>query len=268
MPKITEALLLAMDTETTGISTEEDAIVEIGAAYLEGGEKKGPPLRQRVNPGRYIPADATNVHGVRNEDVENEPDWAGVAPKLVKHFRDSGALLVGYNILRFDLPLIHAENARHGVEWRLPYPLDPFIFAYWYHRGDPGRSLMAMCETYEVGLPENRAHRSDADALATGMLAVNMARKGTIPDDVDAALKMQRELDEKLKAEWARFGRFLYEDRETGVIKIGRGKHMGTPFEEADEEFLRWLQGRPGLPDEARLMVKRKLGVAEQISLF
>ena len=78
--KLEDALLLALDTETTGPDPVNDRIVELGGAYLYGGAPHGPPLKSRVNPGVYIPAAATNVHGVRNEDVEDAPRWPEVAP--------------------------------------------------------------------------------------------------------------------------------------------------------------------------------------------
>ena len=73
--KLSEALVLSFDTETTGADPRSDRIVELGGAYLQGTTRLGPPLRALVNPGIYIPAGATNVHGIRNEDVSEAPPW-------------------------------------------------------------------------------------------------------------------------------------------------------------------------------------------------
>ncbi len=267
--KLTRALVLAIDTETTGPNPRDDRIVELGGAYLVGGKPYGAPLKTRVNPGVYIPAGATNVHGVRNEDVEHAPKWPAVAPSLRQHVHDPRAVVVGYNIIWFDVPVIDNENERHDIEWRMPVCLDPFVFACWHHRGLRSRRLAALMEArYDLLLPENRAHRADADALAVGLLAMAMVDEGIIPDDYTAAFARQAELQRLLAEEHARFGRYLYVDREDGALRIGLGKHTGTALEEAGEDYLKRLLGRPDVPDEARQLLLKRLGQAEQIGLF
>jgi DNA polymerase III epsilon subunit-like protein len=265
--KITEALLLAFDTETTGPDAENDRVVELGAAYVLAGRPHGAPLRTLVDPGQYIPAGATQVHGIKNEDVAGAPRWPDVAPGFRAHLR-SGAIPCGYNLLSFDCPLIHAENRRHGVDWTIPVALDPYVFAAWHHRGDRSRKLGAMCEAYGITLPEDRAHSADADALAAGMLVVAMARAGVIPDDVEVAFAEQQRLQAVLAEENGRYGRYLYCDRADGRMRVGLGKHAGSLLEEADAEYLKWMLGRPDIPEEARAQIARALGQVEQMGLF
>lgn len=265
--KLTHALLLTLDAETTGADPREDRIVELGGAYLQAGEQVGPRLQCLVDPGRYIPAGATQVHGIRTEDVEGAPKWPEVAARLKRHF-DAGPVVVGYNILGFDKPLIDAENAREGIGWRVPAPLDPFLWAYWHDRGQRSRKLAVTCERYGITLAEDAAHTADADAIVTGELLIAMVQKGVIPDDVEQAFAEQALIRRHLDAERARYGRFLYRDREDGVIKLGLGKHVGTPVDEVDEGYLRWILGRPELPAEVRTIVMGVLGQVEQVALF
>lgn len=267
--KLTDALILAMDTETTGPDPRKDRIVELGGAYLVGGKAVGAPLKSRVNPGTYIPAGATNVHGVRNEDVEDEPYWPTVSPWLRQHVWDPRAVVVGYNIIGFDIVVVDAENARHGAGWEMPPCLDPFVFASWFHRGLRSRRLgVLMEEAYHLVLPEKRAHRADADALAVGLLAMSMVKRGFIPDDYLGAFALQAELQRRIDAEQARFGRYLFEDRHTGELRIGLGKHTGTPLADADDDYLKRMLGRPDLPEDAKQLFMKRLGQAEQIGLF
>lgn len=266
--KLSEALVLSFDTETTGADPRSDRIVELGGAYLQGTTRLGPPLRALVNPGIYIPAGATNVHGIRNEDVAEAPPWPAVAAKFHTHLTDLEPVLTGYNLHGFDEPLVNAENARNDLGWSLPRSLDTFVFAMWGHRGLRSRTLSNMCAHYGVPLPEDQAHTADADSLACGWLLMGMIQIGLIPDDVEGAFEEQAKLKAKLKTEQARFGRYFYEDRDTGQLRIGLGKHTGTLLDEAENEYLSWLAGRPNLPDEARHLVNRKLGRVEQVSLF
>ncbi|MGC6416720.1 MAG: exonuclease domain-containing protein [Bradymonadia bacterium] len=265
--KLTEALILSLDTETTGPDPKHDRIVEIGGGYLQAGQQVGPMLRALVDPERYIPAGATQVHGIRNEDVEDAPKWPVVAERLKKHL-DADPVIVGYNILGFDAPIIDNENQRCDIDWRMPRSLDPFVWVMWYDRGVTVKKLGITCERYGVSLPEDRAHTADADAFATGLLLTSMIIEGIIPDDVEWAFAEQLALREKLAAEYAEYGRAIFPDRETGIYRLGMGKHCGVPIDEADEGYLKWLAGRPDLTDKARGILKRTLGEVEQIGLF
>ncbi|MCA9540340.1 MAG: 3'-5' exonuclease [Myxococcales bacterium] len=265
--KLTHALLFALDAETTGVDPQTDRIVELGGAYLQAGERRGPMLRTLVDPQVYIPAKASQVHGIKVEDVEGAPRWPEVAARLERHFA-ARPVLVGYNILGFDKPLIDAENARHGIAWRTPRALDPFLWAYWHDRGERTRKLGSTCERYGVELPENRAHTADADAEATGLLLIAMVQEGVMPDDVERAFAEQGLIERHLRAEMDRYGRYLYRDRADGRVKLGLGRHIGTPVEEAEIDYLKWMLGRPELPEEARAELQRVLGQVEQVSLF
>ena len=265
--KLTQALILTIDTETTGPDPKHDRVVELGGGYLQAGEQVGPMLRALVDPERYIPAGATQVHGIRNEDVEGAPKWPEVAARFKVHL-DAESVLCGYNILGFDAPLIDAENERHDIDWRMPRSLDPFMWVYWHHRGAGSRKLGAICERYGVELPEDRAHTADADAFATGLLLTSMVLEGVIPDDVEWAFAEQAAIQARIDTEFKEYGRFVFPDRETGVFRLGLGKHCGTPVDEADEGYLKWLLGRPDITPTAKSILMKALGQVEQIGLF
>ncbi|MFN3202418.1 MAG: exonuclease domain-containing protein [Bradymonadia bacterium] len=263
--RLSDSLILAIDTETTGPKVEFDRIIELGGAYVFRGQPWGPLQRTPVNPGQYISAGAITVHGIRAEDVANAPKWPEVAGRLKAHLDEVKPVLCGYNAIFFDAAIIHAENDRHGIEWRLPPILDPFLWARWDHRGERTLKLGTVCELYGIKLPEDRAHSADADSYATGLLLMGMLAAGILPDDVDEAFARQAQIQRDLDAEMERFGRYLYEDRKDGTLRLGLGKHVGTRLVDAEHEYLRWMLGRPDLPDEAREHVRRTLGKVEQM---
>ena len=177
-------------------------------------------------------------------------------------------LVCGYNIHGFDAPIINNENARNDIDWVVPRTLDPFVWTYWYDRGVPVKKLGVTCERYGVSLPEDRAHTADADAFATGLLLVSMVLEGMIPDDVEYAFAEQLALRKRIDAEFEEYGRFVFPDRNTGVYRLGLGKHCGTPVDEADEGYLKWLLGRPDIKPKAKSILMKALGQVEQIGLF
>jgi DNA polymerase-3 subunit epsilon len=68
---------LFIDYETTGLS-KDDRVVEV--CVIDGSGRV--LLSTLVNPERHIPAQATAVNGIDDDDVSDAPTWAEVAPAL------------------------------------------------------------------------------------------------------------------------------------------------------------------------------------------
>ena len=101
------------DIETTGIQVATDRIVEISILKVwPNGNKKS--VTWRVNPEQPIPAQATDIHGIDDAMVAQEPNFKSLAPKVVKMIKDSD--LAGFNSNRFDIPLLAEELLRAEVD--------------------------------------------------------------------------------------------------------------------------------------------------------
>ena len=91
------------DLETTGIQVATDRIVEISILKVwPNGNKES--VTWRVNPEQPIPSQATEIHGIDDAMVAQEPNFKSLAPKVVKMIKDSD--LAGFNSNRFDIPLL------------------------------------------------------------------------------------------------------------------------------------------------------------------
>lgn len=109
--------ILFFDIESTGLSTENDRIVQLAIKVVtETGEVKVNKSKL-YNPGISISETAFQTHGISDTDVADAPSFKEDARKLAKLFEDK--VIVGYNIMRFDLPMIMAEFLRYGVEPKL-----------------------------------------------------------------------------------------------------------------------------------------------------
>ena len=91
------------DLETTGISITSDRIVEISIlkVFPDGKEEKKTWL---VNPEMSIPAQATAVHGITNEKVQDAPTFKMLAKEIYTWVKDAD--LGGFNSNRFDIPIL------------------------------------------------------------------------------------------------------------------------------------------------------------------
>ena len=66
-----------IDLETTGVNVAKDRIVEISIVKVSpNGDEE--VKTYRVNPGMPIPKYASDVHGIKDEDVVNEPGFKGL----------------------------------------------------------------------------------------------------------------------------------------------------------------------------------------------
>ena len=266
--KISERLVLVFDTETTGLSTASDRIVQLGAAYWRGTTQLGPPRGMLVDPGVPIPAEASGVHGFDERAVAGAPSFAEVGARFARHLAGEAEpnvggvppLLCGYNAIDFDVPLLNAEFQRHGVAAHIEpgLVLDPLVWLRYRRRHWPSRTLGSMAARYKHDL--TNAHAASADAAATGAVLSGLLAEGLIPDDVEAALREQAQLREVLEAETARYGMWLYADREDGtLLRLGLGKHVGTPLHEAEPSYLTWVLGLDNLPPAAADAMRKAL---------
>ena len=103
--------ILAFDLETTGVSTNNDRIVQYA---LIGTLSDGTPVNveQLVKPPVRIPYEASNIHGIYNEDVRDKPPLSEVADELAELI--DGAILVGHNVRKFDYAMLKTEFLRMG----------------------------------------------------------------------------------------------------------------------------------------------------------
>jgi DNA polymerase III epsilon subunit family exonuclease len=87
------------DLETTGISSDNDSIVEIGAVRVRDGQVVD-EYKIFVNPECHIPAEVSNINGITDDMVKDAPVMADVLPDFMDFIGDD--ILVGHNIRYFD----------------------------------------------------------------------------------------------------------------------------------------------------------------------
>lgn len=225
--------LVFFDLETTGVNIGTDRIVEISYyKVFPNGNAEGKTLR--VNPGMPIPAEATAVHGITDEDVRDCPRFEQIAPEIAAVIADSD--LAGYNSNYFDVPLLAEEllRAKVNVDLKQKKLVDAFQI---FKKNEP-RNLTAAYKFY-CGKNLEDAHSAQADTMATyEVLLAQLERYEDVPDTVEA-------LDEYTRGQvqFADFaGRIAY-DAE-GVEIFNFGKHKGLRVRDIfrrDPSYYAWL---------------------------
>ncbi len=98
--------MVAIDLETTGLDSQKDAIIEIGAVRFNGSRVED-EWSTLINPGRSIPNLVIQLTGISNEMVRNAPPLRAVLQQLVDFVGD--APIIGHNV-RFDLGFLQKQG--------------------------------------------------------------------------------------------------------------------------------------------------------------
>ncbi|MFP5070341.1 DEDD exonuclease domain-containing protein [Pseudonocardia nantongensis] len=107
---------VVLDLETTGGSNRTDAITEVGAVKVQGGDRVG-ELATLVDPGVTVPADVTRLTGITNAMLGTAPPIGAVLPSVLDFL--SGSVLVAHNA-PFDTGFLRAACERQERPWPRP----------------------------------------------------------------------------------------------------------------------------------------------------
>jgi DNA polymerase-3 subunit epsilon len=168
------------DLETTGINVAKDRIVEIS---IEKIQPDGQHIvkTQRINPEMPIPAESSEIHGITNEMVANEPTFQQFAKELIIFLHDCD--LGGFNSNSFDIPLLMEEFQRVGIEFQLDGRR--FIDVQNIFHKMEQRTLSAAYKFYCDKELEN-AHSAEADIKATSeIFFAQLERYEELEKDMD-----------------------------------------------------------------------------------
>ncbi|WP_439646937.1 DEDD exonuclease domain-containing protein [Millisia brevis] len=154
---------VVVDLETTGGSPTADAITEIGAVKVRGGEVIG-ELATLVDPQRAVPVHITELTGIDTAMVVGAPRIEQVLPSFLEFAR--GAVLVAHNA-RFDIAFLTAAAGAMGLPWPKPRVLCTVRLARRVLTRDeaPSVRLSALSRLLRARTEPN--HRALADARAT-----------------------------------------------------------------------------------------------------
>jgi DNA polymerase-3 subunit epsilon len=250
------------DLETTGINISHDRIVEISILKISpnGAEEKRTDL---VNPGKPIPLETSLIHGIYDKDVADAPSFKELAKTLAGFLL--GCDLAGFNILKFDVPMLVEEFLRADVNFDISKR--KLIDAQKIFHLMEKRNLSAAYKFYCDKTLEN-AHSAEADTLATyeifksqldrydGQVVEDMKgnKLGVVENDMNTIhnITFQNVVDLA--------GRMIFND--DGIEVFNFGKHKGKSVLEVLERepmYYDWIQKNDFPLDTKRKLTEIKL---------
>jgi DNA polymerase-3 subunit epsilon len=259
--------VLSFDLETTGVSTNNDRIVQVA---LIGADADGSAIHHDVlvNPQRPIPSGASRVHGIYDPQVKGEKVFKHHAAELFDLI--DGAVVVGHNVRRFDMPLLENEYFRCGMVPPKPMVMLDTLETVRRLKVPRPHNLGAQCARHGIDL--TNAHDAAADAAASLLLLWKLMR--------DNPAKFRRSLPEieqwlihgDSRPEESELGRALADLTpldpqgririDDGLHIVAFGRHRGTDIlriEKEDPRYVDWLLSPKGIEDEATRLKLREI---------
>lgn len=238
--------LIIFDIEGTGLDTQEDRIVEISIMRISTNGHTELNTR-RLKPGIPIPPDATEIHKITNEDVEDCLKFGQVAHKLHDYIKDCD--IAGYNSNQYDIPLLANEFYRCGIDWDISH-VNVIDIGNLYKILNP-RSLEDAYRQY-VGEELEGAHSADADVRATLHVLNAMLVKHDVPTDPKKLAIYSNYGNERMDVA----GRFV--KGEDGTVLINFAKYKGQPANE-HPDFLEWMVFKASFPRDTTMIAQQIL---------
>lgn len=224
--------IIFFDLETTGTNILRDRIVEISyIKVMPSGNETERTLR--INPGMPIPAEATAIHHITDDDVKNAPPFKQVAQELANVFL--GCNIAGFNSNRFDVPMLMEEFLRAGVN--IDLSRRKFVDVQTIFHKMEQRTLIAAYKFY-CGKDLTEAHSANADTRATyEVLKAQLDHYPSLKNDI-AFLSDFSSQNKNVDL----MGRIIY--NEAGKEVFNFGKYKGQLVEDVfrrDIGYYSWM---------------------------
>lgn len=224
--------IVFFDLETTGVNVASDRIVEISILKLHPDGKKEVKTR-RVNPEMKIPIESSEIHGIYDEDVKDEPTFKAIAKSLATFIDNSD--LAGYNSNKFDVPLLMEEFLRVGVDFDLKSRKLVDVQNI-FHKMEQ-RTLVAAYKFYcDKELID--AHSAEADNIATFEVLESQLEKY---EELENNVEFLSEFSTRNKTADL-MGRIVFDKNDVEVFNFGKhkGKSVAKVFEE-EPSYYSWM---------------------------
>lgn len=222
-----------IDFETTGTDVLKDRVLQFAITRINL-DLSLQSFSFLVNPGMPIPPKSTEVHGITDEMVKNEPTFDKFIPNIIQTIE--GTDLLTFNGLKFDIPLFKNECDRAGIEWDyLSYALiDAFQIFSHFHK----RNLGAAVKTY-LGEDLEGAHDAKVDTEATARVFI---KQMSVHTELPLYMRdLQLMLNNGMPmADLS--GKFYYNEDQQPAFKIGKHKGKTIPeVQQTDPSYFNWF---------------------------
>lgn len=150
-----------VDTETTGLSPQEDRLIEIAAIRVRGG-KEVARFETLVKPGCKLSKRITEITGITDEELKDAPTQQEALQRFVNFLMDD--IIVAHNA-NFDVNFIYDSLERYELPPLKNNYVDTLRLAKYVLPDMNNYKLASLAKYYKI--PQPVAHRALADCETT-----------------------------------------------------------------------------------------------------
>ena len=241
------------DLETTGTNPGKDKIVEIAVLKIDINNQEK-EMVWRVNPECPIPDEASSVHGITDEMVKDQPIFKHFSKEIFNFIE--GCDLGGYNIDKFDLPLLVEEFIRSGIDVSSFVKVKTVDVQTIFFKKEP-RDLSSALKFY-CNKDHGNAHTALDDTIATYEVLLSQLDKY---DDLEPSVDFLSTLTRRNKnIDFA--GRIIEDDNGDAIFNFG--KHKGKKVKEVltkEKGYYSWMMNSDFPEYTKKVITQVKLGL-------
>ncbi|MBI1930595.1 UvrD-helicase domain-containing protein [Candidatus Poribacteria bacterium] len=154
--------MIVYDLETVDNDPKRAEIIEIGAKRLSMIGSELERYYQLVKPTHGIPKSSTQIHGIDNKTIENEPTIEAVLPQFLSFIQER--ILIGHNVVAFDNLVLERDLGKYlRVGLSNPY-YDTLVTA---QRLYPRESCNLEALASKFNIEHDQMHRAIEDVQVT-----------------------------------------------------------------------------------------------------
>ena len=234
---------VAFDIETTGLNAQNDRMTEIGAIRFSGGNIID-TFNTFVDPERHIPADITQLTGIRDSDVAGAPSEEEAMKQFIDYVGDRP--IIAHNA-HFDVGFMTAAALRHGLKFS-PVFLDTLALS---------QALLPELKRFKLDivsnhlkLPQFNHHRATDDAMVVarimGKFLPMLQQQGAkTVDDIETVYHSLRRTD--------------VAKTHHMILLVKNRKGLKNLYEMVSQSYLKYFHRNPTVPKS--LLMQHREGI-------
>ena len=226
-------MLRVIDIETTGTDPKDGAVIEIASVDMVKGGGITNPMQTFACPGRPIPAVASAVHHILDQDVVHAPSLA----EAIERFRGADAYIA--HKADFERSFLEATGICY-VPW--------------------------IC-TLKCALrvwPDFESHSNQALRYQLGLATpFGSPREKIVPHRAESDVIVTAAIFEKLleRARWSEL--VAWSSEPELYTRLHFGKHRGTRYDAVDPSYLDWIMRQQDMEPGIRFSAQHWLQMRE-----
>lgn len=228
--------MVFVDIETNGLNHIKGRVIEVAAIRVEGGEIVS-SYQQLINPATPLPRFITNLTGITESNLANQPLFGAIADEL--HEVLDGAIFVAHNV-RFDYSFLKQEFKRIGKSFS-PRQLCTVRLSRALYPEQKSHKLQSLIDRHQLHVSARHRAFDDAHALWQFLQHARLNHGAQVLEQAIGRQLKQPSLPKALTADMitslpAATGVYIMYDKYDAPLYVGKSIHIRR---RVTEHFMR-----------------------------